>query len=59
MGKVQNIELVGKNISGSIYEGLGYLLNLAVLDLSNNKLTGTIPAELSLPPLTSFIFQVI
>lgn len=54
MGKVQNIELVGKNISGSIYEGLGYLLNLAVLDLSNNKLTGTIPVELSLPPLTSF-----
>lgn len=52
-GYVEKIELHSMNLSGSIYEGLGYLEHLTVLNLSDNALTGLLPVELSLPPLTS------
>jgi hypothetical protein len=56
-GKVQKIQLAGRNISGRIYEGLGYLLNLSTLDLSGNVISGKIPVELSLPPLSTFLIS--
>ncbi|MEI3422516.1 MAG: hypothetical protein V8R91_16500 [Butyricimonas faecihominis] len=33
-------------MTGAIPAGIGYLDNLTVLDISGNKLTGTIPAEI-------------
>jgi hypothetical protein len=51
----KRVELTQKSISGVIPFNLEYLKELVVLDLSFNKLTGTIPSSVErLSNLTSF-----
>ena len=42
-GAVTKLELPGNNLSGALPDDLGSLTGLTVLDLSGNRLTGTIP----------------
>uniref|UniRef100_A0ACD5VH84 Uncharacterized protein n=1 Tax=Avena sativa TaxID=4498 RepID=A0ACD5VH84_AVESA len=46
MPLMQNMDLSGNQLSGSIPKSLGKLGSLTQLDLSRNQLTGEIPAEL-------------
>ncbi|XP_062088647.1 probably inactive leucine-rich repeat receptor-like protein kinase At5g48380 [Humulus lupulus] len=45
--KVLNIRLSGMGLKGTFPRGLGYCKSLAGLDLSNNKLFGTLPSDIS------------
>lgn len=50
-GHIVSIELPTMNLRGTIPYELGFLDHLATLDLSDNYLTGFIPATLANPPL--------
>jgi len=45
-GSILSINLAGEDLDGSIHSAIGQLHELEVLDLSNNKLTGTVPKEI-------------
>jgi len=50
-GHVITIDFKSRELEGTIPAELGFLRFLSVLDLSDNNLTGFLPAELSLAPL--------
>ena len=52
-GSVKGISLAGNNLSGTLISHLGYLNSLTELNISNNKVQGTLPAELALAPLST------
>ena len=45
-GRVAELDLNGKQLSGSIPSELGNLANLEVLELHYNQLSGCVPAKL-------------
>ena len=51
-GHVTEITLPSLGLRGPITSDLGYLTNLSVLDLRNNRLTGFLPSDLRFVPLT-------
>lgn len=52
-GKVTKIQASGRKLAGTLPDELGLLLNLEVLDVSDNDLNGFFPSGLRFAPLTS------